>query len=296
MNKKWYVVISASVVVVGLAVLIIFADPGWRIELYDAGDGSMDQEIVSWGPVSFRLGSDGKPKFDSVWTKSGTEFLVKDNLTVRDTAYRPGDRLIVDKNGRLVDEGYFKSLINDIVYYAWKLKKRNAYKSKTVYIRAEETELRLSPTENARELRLRFGAEVKAIGESGDWIKVVSENPKMRGWIHRYVTTESKDQIDMLRQEKRIPKLILLFNVNEQGDFQGTTLAGYYYLEYADDGRTKTILSPNDCLVFDKTGIDKIPRPFTLAGGYTIQEPRADKIYMLDTTGNFVLYDVIDFK
>lgn len=297
MKKKWYLLISALIIIVGFVLLVIFTDPGWRIELYDAGDGSMDQEVVSMGEVTFQLGYDGSPQFDSYWNKPGSEFLIKDSLTFNDTTYQPGDRLVVDDEGKLVEEGFLNTIINDIVFFAWKLKNPPEYEQKTVYLRTEETQLRLYTDENSREtLKLKFGTEVLAIDKAGDWIKVKSEKPKMRGWVHSYTITESKEQIEMLKKQNRIPKLIMLFNINEKGDLQGSTLTGYYTTTFNNDGKMESRLNQNDCLVFDKSNIDKIPKPFNLTGGYLIDDPKVDKIYMLDAAGKFIAYDVVSFK
>ncbi len=297
MKKRWYFVIFLSSIIVGFVLVVIFADPGWRIELYDAGDGSMDQEVVSMGEVTFQLGYDGSPQFDSYWNKPGSEVLIKDSLIFNDTTYQPGDRLAVDNEGKLVEEGFLNILINDIIFFAWKLKNPSEHEPTTIFIRAEETQLRLSLNENSVEaLKLKFGIEALTIDKSGDWIKIISKEPKMRGWIHKSVATDSKEQIVFLKKQNRIPKLIMLFEVNNNDELKGTTLAGYYTVTYTTDGKTESRFNPNDCIIFDSYNATKIPKPFTLTGGYLIDDPKVHKIYMLDTTGIFVAYDIVTFK
>jgi len=297
MKTKWYIIISALVFIISIVLLIIFSDPGWRINLYNSGDGSIDQEIASMGSITFNLGPNFNAEFDSYWEKPGSEFLIKDSLIVYGKNFEPGSRLIVNDRGELDEEGFLRGFVNDIIYTAWKLKNPDTYKQKTVYLRGEEIALSLAPNKNSREtLKLKFGEEVFTVDESGDWIKIVSEKPKMRGWVHRYTTTESKEQIEMLKKYNRIPKLITLFSLNNKGDLQGKTIAGHYTASYNEKGELRSNLYPGDCLIFKESDDGKIPKPFTLTGGYTISEPRTDKIYMLDPTGNFESFDIISFK
>jgi hypothetical protein len=296
MKRKWYLIISASIIIAGLALYVIIVKSFWRINLYDTGDGSLDQEIASMGPITINFGFDFTPKLNSYWERPGTEFLIKDSLKIDGSLYKPGDRLFVNEDGKLIKEEFLQSLFNDIHYLAWKLKNPDKFEQKTFYIRGEGTELRLAPNQIPREsLILKFGDEVRSVDQSGDWIKIVSEKPKRRGWIHNYTVTESKEQIEMLKKRNRIPKLIMLFSINKNGELTGTTLAGHYQIKY-NKGQAESSLNKNDCLVFEKASAGKFQMPFALAGGYKIKEPLADKIYMLDSVNNFISFDITSFK
>jgi len=296
MKRKWFWIVGLIVIIAGLACLVIFAKPGWRVLLYDFGNGSIDTEIASSGTLTITFGVNGAQP-ESIWEKPGTEFIVKDSLTIKGVKYAAGKRLIVAANGELIEEEFLQKIFHDIIYTAWKLRHPDKYEKKGMYIRALEAELRTSPNDNPWDsLVLKFGTKVVAVDEAGDWVKIVSENPKVRGWIHKYVITESGDQLDILKKQIGIPKLMLLFYVDKDGNIQGKTLAGHMTVHYNEQGKTEMKFSPFDCLIFDKESLGKIPKPFELTGGYTIENPQADIIFMMDSSNVYKKFKISSFE
>ena len=293
MKIKWIVLVV--ILLIGITIFVLTAKPGWRILVYNDGLGSPDIEMASSGHMTITIGPDGDYQMTPVWELPGTEIRIKDSVKFLDVLRLPGERLIVNKDKEIENEDFFYSLYRDLKYFVYKLKNKDAYKQKKLYTRAEEVRLRKSVTDVPEGVVLKFGTEITTLDEQEDWIKIRSEQPKARGWLHKATTTDSEEQIKMLKSENSIPKLILGFVIGKDSTIHANTLAGSMVVQ-SNDNTYQIQFSSSDCIVFEKAHLEKFPKPFSLAGNCTIKEPNADKIYFFNTQDSIEILDLVTFK
>lgn len=287
--KKWILLAAALVLLAGAAAAYIkYAKPPFRVVLYNAGGGEVDIEVKSIGDVVIELGLQGA-QIAPLWKQPAIDIIVAEDLVFRGEQYRAGDRLTSTREGELVKQPWYRAFYNDIRYYAWKVKQPAEPEPRTAYVRAEEVDLRPGPDAGSeKRATLRFGTEVQVLEERGEWFRVTVIDPRARGWLHRAVTSSSRQQLDALRQQNRVPRLILHVRVQTATELQTQTLAGGLLIpkERFERGDYTPEFQPRDCLLFASENLEQAPRPFKI-GGQTIADPSAGKFYCLSEPGNF---------
>jgi hypothetical protein len=293
MKKYRYAILAVLVSALLAATFIILVKPPLRVEIYDAGGDTIDIEVKSIGEHIVMNFNNGDAQIAPFWEQPNSDILIKDDLIFRGVKYHKGDVLALDSEGRIIKQRTLQSFWNNIRYYTWKIKQPKEPKPKSFFVRAKEAHLRSKVEDLADAGKLSFGNEVLTLATEGDWLKVRAsdKNLKARGWLHRSVVTESRDQIERMKKEDKIPDLILLIKVESPQRLITTTLAGGIKIpnkEIIDEGldKVKPRLYPNDCLIFDKDGIEQIPKPFSFMG-QSIDDPSPGKIYILNKSNKF---------
>src|SRR4030042_6056381 len=212
--KKWIVPLSILIL---LVCIIVFNKSPWRIVIQDAGDGQVDIDIRSIGTLS--LNFDENMNFAPLpfYEQDDIDIIIKDTISFHDSIYYPNDRLTRSDSPKfitkwsgflpltvkvypLIHQKYSKSLQNDIKYFLWLIKNPKKWIKKTIYIRTEKVSLIPNANDFSRIIgNLSFGNEVKKIDTNGKWIKIQSKHPKLIGWVHECVVTNSKKQINKIK-------------------------------------------------------------------------------------------------
>ena len=261
----------------------------FRVVLFDAGNGqgAMDIEKLSNVTISFTF--DGGIQLQPVWEQRDADVVVEHDLEFNNRKWRAGERLTSDGE-RLVPQSLRRRLWNDVRYAVWRFEQPNHGKRQQLWIRARAVRLRGQAGESTGPERgqVKFGDRVEVLERGADdWMNVADLSTRRRGWIHSVVTTGDASQIERLRREDSAPALILRMEARSAQEISGLTVAGFLVA----DANLETQSQVNDCVMFGVASLQHFPKP-TRIHGLTIDEPRADKLYCVDSSHGLKVRDL----